>query len=245
MARRSPTLLLRYIRDLTDADEAGEGSDRELVQRFADGRDEAAFTALVRRHGALVLGVCRRVLRHEQDAEDAFQASFLVLARRAATVRPRELLGNWLYGVAYRTAMKARTMNARRRTREGRAAIKPTAEASTEDGCEELLPLLDEALSRLPDKYRVPVVLCDLEGKSRKEVARQLGLPEGTVGSRLARARAILAQRLTQRGVALSGGALAAVLCQESASAGVPASVVSSTIQAATLFAAGKRRLRA
>jgi RNA polymerase sigma factor (sigma-70 family) len=214
-------------------------TDGQLLERFLGHRDEAAFEALVRRHGPMVLGVCRRVLRHEQDAEDAFQASFLVLARRAATVRAREVLGNWLYGVAYRTAMKARTMNARRRTREGRAGIKPMAAAATEDGWEELLPLLDEELSKLPDRYRVPVVLCHLEGKSRKEVARLLGLPEGTLSWRLAHARKVLAGRLARYGLAVSGGALAAALSGKTASAAVSRALAASTARAAVLVAAG------
>jgi RNA polymerase sigma factor (sigma-70 family) len=215
-------------------------TDGQLLERFLGRRDEAAFEALVRRHGPMVLGVCRRVLRHEQDAEDAFQASFLVFARKAGTVRPRELLGNWLYGVAYRTAMKARTMNARRRARELRASIKSTAEAPTEDGWEELLPLLDEELHGLPDKYRVPVVLCDLEGKSRKEVARLLGLPEGTLSWRLAHARKVLAGRLARYGLAVSGGALASVLSERMASACVTSALATSTAKAALALAAGQ-----
>jgi RNA polymerase sigma factor (sigma-70 family) len=218
----------------------GSLTDGQLLERFLGRRDEAAFEALVRRHGPMVLGVCRRVLRHEQEAEDAFQASFLVLARKAASLRARDLLGNWLYGVAYRTAMKARTMNARRRAREGRAGIKPTAEAPTEDRWDELVPLLDEELSKLPDKYRVPVVLCELEGRSRKEVARLLGLPEGTLSWRLAHARKLLAGRLARYGLAVSGGALAAALSAKTASACVTGALAASTARVAVLVTAGE-----
>jgi RNA polymerase sigma factor (sigma-70 family) len=214
-------------------------TDGQLLEQFLSRRDEAAFEALVRRHGPMVLGVCRRVLRSVHDAEDAFQATFLVLARKAASLRARELLGNWLYGVAYRTAMKARTMNARRRAREERAGIKPTASAPPEDGWEELLPLLDQELSKLPDKYRVPVVLCDLEGKSRREVARHLNVPEGTVSSRLATARRLLAGRLARYGLTVSGGALAAGLSERTASACVTSALAASTARAAVLVAAG------
>ena len=153
-------------------------------------KDEAAFEALVRRHGPMVLGVCRRVLRNHHDAEDAFQATFLVLVRKAASIVPREMVANWLYGVAYRTALKARSMIARQRVRERQVTEMPEPEAAEPDDCwRDLQPLLDQELSRLPDKYRVPIVLCDLEGKTGKEAARQLGWPEGTVASRLARGR--------------------------------------------------------
>ncbi len=219
-------------------DESGL-TDGQLLGCFIEHRDEAAFAALVRRHGPMVWGVCRRSLNH-QDAEDAFQATFLVLVRKAASVVPRERVANWLYGVAHQTALQARRNVTRRRAREKQGTAMPEPAAAEQDEWRDLQPLLDRELSRLPDTYREVIVLCDLEGKTRKEVARQLGLPEGTVGSRLARARVMLAKRLTQRGVALSGGAVAAVLSQKVASASVPTSVVDSTIKAAGLLAAGQ-----
>ena len=209
--------------------------DGELLGRFVERRDETALAVLVKRHGPMVWGVCRRLLGHH-DAEDAFQATFIVLVRKAASVKPREMVGNWLYGVARQAALQART-TARRRAREIQVTQMPDAEAP-QDRWADVRPILDEELSRLPDHYRAVIVLCDLEGRSRKEVARQFGCPEGTVASRLARARAMLAKRLAARGVALSGGA--AVLSQNMASAAVPASVVSSTIKAASLCAAGQ-----
>jgi RNA polymerase sigma factor (sigma-70 family) len=215
-------------------------TDGQLLDRFVSGRDAAAIEALVRRHAPMVWGTVRRVLRDRHDAEDAFQATFLVLARKAASILPREMVANWLYGVAHQTALKARATAARRRGRERQVERMPEPSVAEQDRWDELVPLLDQELSRLPDKYRAVLVLCDLEGKTRKEVARQLGLPEGTVASRLARARATLAKRLARRGVVLSGGALAAVLSQNVASAGAPTSVVSSTIKAASLFAAGQ-----
>jgi len=195
----------------------------------------------VRKHGPMVLGVCRRVLGHVQDAEDAFQAAFLVLARKAGSVGQRELVGNWLYGVAYRTALDARAAATRRRTRERQVSPMPEPEAG--DGVDvwsDLRPLLDRELNRLPDKYRVPVVLCDLEGRPRKEVARQLGIPEGTLSGRLTTARRTLARRLARHGLALSGAALAAALTQGAASACVSSPLVASTARAAVGVAAGQ-----
>jgi RNA polymerase sigma factor (sigma-70 family) len=182
----------------------------------------------------MVWGVCQRVLRNSHDAEDAFQATFLVLVRKAASILPRELVGNWLYGVAYRTSMKARTMNARRRAKERDV---PRAEPPPDDIWQELIPLLDRELNRLSDKYRVPVVLCELEGRSRKEVAQQLSLPEGTLSSRLAMARKMLAKRFSRYGVLVSAGALAAVLCENAASASLPTSLTTSTTKAAVVLA--------
>jgi RNA polymerase sigma factor (sigma-70 family) len=219
-------------------DGAGLG-DGELLSSFIERHDETALAALVRRHGPMVWGVCRRLLSHH-DAEDAFQATFIVLVRKAASIRSREMVGNWLYGVAHQTALLARRTAARRRAREVQVTEMPDTEAVQQDQWPELRPLLDEELSRLPEIYRAVIVLCELEGKSRKETACQLGVPEGTVAGRLARARVMLAKRLAQRGVVVSGGTLAAILSQNVASAGVPNVVVTSTIKVASLFAAGQ-----
>jgi RNA polymerase sigma factor (sigma-70 family) len=216
---------------------AGAGfGDGELLGQFVECRDEVALAALVNRHGSMVWGVCRRLLSYH-DAEDAFQATFLVLIRKAATIVPREMVGNWLYGVAHQTALHARRTVARRSVREAQVTEMPDTGVMPQDRWHDLQPLLDEELSRLPDIYRAVIVLCDLEGRSRKAVAHQLGVPEGTVAGRLARARVLLAKRLLRRGVALSVGALATVLAQNVASACVPDSVVSFTIRAASVFA--------
>lgn len=208
-------------------------SDGQLLEAFAERREEAAFEALLRRHGPMVLGVCRRVLGNIHDADDAFQATFLVLVRKAAAVRPRELVGNWLYGVAYRTSLKARAMSAKRRSKECQTAR--LGQAAATDGAErdELIDRLDAELSRLPDKYRAPVVLCELQGKSRKEAARLLGLPEGTLSWRLAQARKLLARRLARHGLPLPGGALAVV------GASVPPALLAATAKAGMVMAAG------
>jgi RNA polymerase sigma factor (sigma-70 family) len=188
----------------------------------------------------MVWGVCRRVLRGHHDAEDAFQATFLVLVRKAASITSRELLANWLYGVAHKTALKARGSVAKRKGRERQVTEMPEPAAIRQDQWREFQTLLDEELSRLPDRYRAVIVLCDLEGETRQKAAGYLGLPEGTVASRLSRARAMLAKRLTKRGVTLSGAGLAAVLVEQAASAGVRKSVAASTIKFAILSEAGK-----
>jgi RNA polymerase sigma factor (sigma-70 family) len=212
-------------------------TDGQLLGCFIEHRDEAAFAALVRRHGPMVWGVCRRLLNHH-DAEDAFQAAFLVLVRKAASVVPGERVANWLYGVAHQAALQARRTATRRGAREKQVTAMPEPAVAEQVLWRDLQPLLDQQLSRLSDAHREVIVLCDLEGKTRKEAARHLGLPEGTVGSRLARARAMLAKRLARHGLAMSGVALAAVLSLQAASAGVPTSVVFSTIKAASVFAA-------
>ena len=185
----------------------------------------------------MVWGVCRPVLRDPHDAEDAFQATFLVFAQKATTVVPREMVVNWLHGVARQTAVRVRAAAARRSRREVRMGVLPEP-AVAEARDEELLLRLDEELARLPERLRALVVLCDLEGHTRKEAARRLGCPEGTVASGLARARGLLARRLARRGLAASGGWLAAAL-SHSASAGVPAEAVTSAINVAALHAAG------
>jgi RNA polymerase sigma-70 factor (ECF subfamily) len=229
--------VLRHLRRVALA-HAGDGpGDGQLLQAFLDRRDEMAFEWLLRRHGPMVLGVCRRVLGNVHDAEDAFQATFLVLARKAATVRPREMVGHWLHGVAYRTALKARAMNAKRRVKERQAANMALPQPPADGAPGELLARLDAELSRLPEKYRVPLVLCELEGRGRKEVARLLGLPEGTLSWRLAHAKKLLARRLSRYGAVLSGGAVAALLSGEAASACVPAALLHSTARVAVLTA--------
>jgi RNA polymerase sigma factor (sigma-70 family) len=213
-------------------------TDGQLLTRFLDGRDEAAFAALVRRHGPMVLGVCRRILRHAHDAEDAFQATFLVLARKAASVTRREAVASFLYGVAYRTALRAKVQANRRRATERQVKMMPHPAVGPPEA-QDWRPVLDRELSCLPQKYRAALVLCDLECRPRREAARQLGLPEGTLASRLATARRMLAARLAKCGVSLSGGALAVALA-EGAAAAVPAPWVQATARAATLLSAGQ-----
>ena len=213
-------------------------TDGQLLDSFVRQKDEAALAALVRRHGPMIWGVCSRLLRCHQDAEDAFQATFLVLVQKAATLPNKEMVGHWLFGVARQTAVRMRAIAAKRSVRERpmSATLEP---AATDQPLNDLKPFLDEEVSRLPVKYGAVIIFCDLEGKTRKEAARQLGVPEGTVASRLATARAMLAKRLTQRGVVLSGAALAVVLSQQAASACVPTLLISSTIKTVTLVAAG------
>src|SRR5262245_36587393 len=241
MATNQVSGVLQHLRSTVLLRDGAGLTDGQLLGAYISSRDQTALAALVRRHGPMVWGVCRRVLRNYHDAEDAFQATFLVLVRKAASIVPRAMVANWLYGVAHQTALKARTTAAKRKERERQVTQMPEPAAAEQDLWRDLQPLLDDELSRLPDKYRVVIVLCDLEDKPRKEAARQLGVPEGTVAGRLARARALLAKRLARRGVTLSGGALAAgVRSQNGESAGVPTSVMSSTIKAASLFAAGQ-----
>jgi RNA polymerase sigma factor (sigma-70 family) len=218
---------------------ADDSSDGQLLDDFIEHKDESAFAELVRRHGAMVLGVCRRVLDNPHDAEDCFQAAFLVLVRKATTIQPRQMVGNWLYGVAYRTALEAKKMAARRRYREKKKFDMPRPETD-EDRWQDLKPLLDQELSRLPDKNRFVLVACDIEGRTRKDVAQSLEVPEGTVASRLARARTMLAKRLTRHHMTMSVGVLSALLAEQASAAFVPAELTASTTHAAALLAAGK-----
>jgi RNA polymerase sigma factor (sigma-70 family) len=220
---------------------AGEVLDAQLLERFVTDHEEAAFEALVRRHGPMVLGVCRQLLLDPHDAEDAFQATFLVLVRKAGSIQGRGQLASWLYGVAYRTALRARQTTARRRAREKQGVdMIAAAEPSTEDLGRDLGPVLHEELNRLPEKYRVPVVLCYLQGRTNQEAARQLAWPIGTVKGRLTRARAMLRKRLTRRGLFLSAGAFGSLLAQSQVSAALPPALLSGTVKAATLVAAGQ-----
>jgi RNA polymerase sigma factor (sigma-70 family) len=240
MATSPMSEVMQHFRRITLLRDGADLSDGQLLEDYINRRDPGALAALVRRHAPMVWGVCRRVLPDYHDAEDAFQATFLVLVRKAASIASRELLANWLYGVAHRTALKARSIAARRKRRERQVAKVPEPAAAEEDLWGDLQPLLDQELCRLPDKYRAVVVLCDLEGRSRKEAARRLGCPEGTVAGRLARARTILAKRFAQHGLAVSAGTLAAGTYHQAASAAVPASLVSSILKVLALAAAGQ-----
>jgi RNA polymerase sigma factor (sigma-70 family) len=239
MATSQSSEVIQHLRGAVFLREGAGLTDRQLLEDYLSRREEAALAALVYRHGPMVWGVCRRVLGNYHDAEDAFQATFLVLVRKASSIAVPELLANWLYGVALQTALKARATTAKRRSRERQVMEMPEPAVTEQDLWNDLQPLLDQDLSRLPDKYRVAIVLCDLEGKTRKEAARQLGVPEGTLAARLARGRVMLAKRLARHGLAVSGGSLAAVLSQNAVSASAPISVVVSTIKATGLFAAG------
>jgi RNA polymerase sigma factor (sigma-70 family) len=240
MAHSQMSEVLQYIHRLALPADTALPTDQQLLDAFVNRRDEAALAVLVRRHAAMVWGVCRRVLRDYHETEDAFQATFLVLVRKAASIASRALLANWLYGVAQQTALNARTTTIRRKQRERQVMDVPEAEAVQQETWDDLQALLDQELSRLPDKYRIPIVLCDLEGMTRKEAAGQLGCPEGTVAGRLARARTLLAKRLARHGLPVSAGAVATVLAQGASPACAPAVVVASTIRAASLFAAGQ-----
>jgi RNA polymerase sigma factor (sigma-70 family) len=233
----APHSLAHYLRHL-GARAAGGLPDAHLLRHFAARRDEVAFTELVRRHGPMVLGVCRRLLGNEHDAEDAFQLTFVTLSRKAGSLRRPERLGPWLHGVAVRTARKARARAARRRACEQQAPP-PAAVGPDDPVWRDLRPVLDEAVAALPARYREPVVLCYLGGQTLAEAARRLGCPKGTVGTRLAWARARLQARLARRGVTLSAAALAAALAGSAARAcpAVAAQLVASTAQAATAAA--------
>jgi RNA polymerase sigma factor (sigma-70 family) len=231
MAARHMASVIRYLRRV--AAPPGD-TDGELLRRFAQERDEAAFTALLRRHGPLVFGVCQRILQNQHDAEDAFQATFLVFARKARWVAKPESLADWLFGVAYRTSCKARAGMARRRAKERQAAVRtPAADSTSGVVWGELRPVLDDEVSRLPEKYRVPFVLCYLDGRTNEEAARLIGCPKGTVLSRLATARERLRSRLTRRGITLSAGLLAVALSEGVASAVLPPLLAGSTAKSA------------
>ena len=212
--------------------------DRQLLTQFADG-DEAAFTALVDRYGSLVMGVCRRVLQHTQDAEDAFQATFLVLARKAGKIAWQESVANWLHGVAYRVSCQVRREKARRPA--GDLAFHEPAVNAPDPAWSEVKPVLDEELSRLPAKYRLPLILCCLEGKSRDEAAAQLDWSVGyAVKGCLERGREILRTRLAKRGLALSAAFAAPLLIGPGAQAAVPLTVTLATARAGMALLAGQ-----
>ena len=240
MVNRERSLVTRYLRRMVSQPCAGGLTDAQLLEQFVAQRDEAAFEVLVWRHGPKVLGVCRHVLRHEQDAEDAFQATFLVLVRKAGSIGKSQAVGSWLSRVAFRVALRAKALCDKRGARERHVADVAASTRPPELLWSDLRPILDDEVNRLPAKYRAPFLLCYVDGKTNEEAAQELGCPKGTVLSRLAWARERLRARLTRRGVTLSAGLLAAALTTKAVEAGVPAALVDATLKTALLVAAGK-----
>src|SRR5437660_686438 len=238
MAEAPLGVVLSHIRRVADARTLAEASDGQLLERFACRREEAAFATLLRRHGPMVLSVSRRILHQMQDAEDVFQATFLLLARKAASIRKRESVGSWLHGVAFRLATRLRAQASRRAAHERQAGAMRTTSAGLA-AWQELQAVLDESLQKLSEKYRSALVLCYLEGKTQEEAARQLGCPLGTIRSRLAQGRKLLHDRLARRGLTLSAGALGTLMAADSLSAAVPAAMQDATLKAGLQFAAG------
>ena len=239
MTASQPHVVLRHIRALTVIESANQLSDRQLLDRFAAAHEETAFAALVRRHGPLVLGVCRRVLHQEQDAEDVFQATFLTLARKADTAGRRASLGTWLYQVAFHLALKVRQQTAARRRREERSARREQMDSLAEVSGRELLTVVDEAMQTLPAGERAALVLCYLQGKTRDEAARETGCSLSTLKRRLESGKERLRLRLARRGVALSAALLVAGLAQGSPAV-VPAALSASAVKAGLLAANGQ-----
>jgi RNA polymerase sigma factor (sigma-70 family) len=237
MAQASIHSLLRYLRQLGGGSDSAT-EDATLLKRYLGEGDQSAFTALVQRYGGLVWGACTRMLPHTQDAEDAFQATFLVLARKGGSLRDPDRLGPWLHGVAYRIALKARARTLRRQQQEKALLVDPAAEAVPDLVWQELRAVLDEEVNGLPERYRLPFLLCHFEGLTNEEAARRLGCPRGTILSRLSRARDRLRQRLSRRGVTVSASLLGGVFTQH-ASASVPAGLVSATVRSSLAFAGG------
>jgi RNA polymerase sigma-70 factor (ECF subfamily) len=217
---------------------APEAPDAELLRKFAARKDETAFAELVKRHGPMVQGVCRRILGDVHEAEDAFQAVFLVLVRKSGSIRKPELLANWLYGVACRIARKAKIRAIRKENRERQAETMPTKDQLLDLEWAELKAVLDDELSQMPERYRAPLVLCYLRGQTNAQAAAQLGWPTGSISERLARAREILRRRLNRRGLTLSAALLAILLSEKAASAAVSPVLVQATVQAGLAYAA-------
>jgi RNA polymerase sigma factor (sigma-70 family) len=239
MTSTSLSHVLHHLCVLSEADTVRDLTDGELLERFRVGREETAFALLVQRHGPMVQGVCRRLLADVHAAEDAFQATFLVLVRKAASIRKQDSVASWLYGVARRIAVKARLRLARGSALERQSLAMRQPEPCDEMTWQELQTVLDEELDQLPEKYRQALVLCGLDGKTHEQAARELGCPKSSLSSRLARARELLRQRLARRGITVSSAALAAVLT-EKASATVPALLTIATVRAARLAATAK-----
>jgi RNA polymerase sigma factor (sigma-70 family) len=233
-------VVLRQLRRMFGTASAADWSDQQLLDRFITLRDQDAFAVLMERHGPLVWSTCGRLLQDFHTAEDAFQATFMILVRKAGTIRRGVTLASWLYRVAFRVALHARTKIGRLRTEPREVDTMPARSSHPAAEWNELRPVLDEEINRLPEKYRVPVVLCYLQGKTNEEAAELLGWTKGTVSGRLARAREMLRGRLSHRGITLSAIALASVVPEQAGAVGVPVALVQATLEAVTLIATGQ-----
>ena len=229
---------IRRLRGDIDAARSGGLSDAQLLDRWLAQRDQAAFEVLLWRHGPMILGVCRRVLRNDADVDDAFQAAFLLLVRKAGAIRQRESVAAWLYQTAYRVALRARDHANKRNARETSGVECLGADDSDAGLWHDVRPILDDEINRLPEKYRTPFIRCYLEGCTNEEAAVEMDCPVGTIHSRLAWARERLRSRLTRRGVTLAGAGLTALLAHKAATAGLPAALAETTLQAAFAYAA-------
>jgi RNA polymerase sigma factor (sigma-70 family) len=231
--------VLRHVRGLVAARQTRELADRELLERFIQDRDEAAFAAIVERHGGLVAGVCRQILSDQHFVEDASQATFLVLARKAASIRKHESLGSWLHGVACRVSRKLRADVQRRAAWDVSAADVPCPDATAEITWREGLAVFHEELQRLPATYRTALVLCYLEGRSQDEVATELGCSPAALRGRLLRARECLRRRLVRRGMGLGASVLGAVLVSTHVAVALPPALAIGVTKATAKLLAG------
>jgi RNA polymerase sigma factor (sigma-70 family) len=245
MANRPLRLLVRHIQQMARVPTDAEASDSVLLTRFVVEHDEAAFAALLERHGPMVRGLCRRLLRQPAEVDDAFQATFLVLVHKAQAIRKRASLASWLYGVALRIARQLRRAADRPLPLEHPPARQAAADPGLEAAWHELCAVLDEEVQRLSEKFRAPLILCYLEGQTRDQAARQLGWSLRTLHRRLERGREMLRLRLTRRGLTLSAGLLATAVAEGGAQAAVPTNLLATTLRAALLSAAGKAATQA
>ena len=243
MVHRRNGVVQRQLRTLFNLGTIGELTDGQLLERFTTQTGDAselAFAALVERHGRMVLRVCRNTLHNPHDAQDAFQATFLVLVKKARSLWVRDSLGPWLHRVAYRVAARARASTARRREHERRIAEMRPILNRDENVSADIAAVVHREIDRLPERHRIPLVLCDLEGRTHEQAARHLGLPVGTIKSRLGRARELLRQRLSRRGLGMSAGVMITGVGTKLAEAALVSPLVESTVQAAAVVAAGK-----
>ena len=241
MNRPTGDTIFTSLRRVFGAGALADAEDQVLLEQFAVHQNEAAFAALLRRHGPMVWGVCQRLVPHRQDAEDCFQATFLVLCRKAGSIGRADQLANWLFGVARRAALNAQSQRARRARHEAPCPSLPDVAGAAPAPWDDTPSVLDEELARLPARYRQPLLLCGLEGMTHAQAGKSLGWPVGTVAGRLSRGREMLRSRLQRRGVMAPGAALPALLVADSAPACVPQQLVSASVRSAVaMFMAGQ-----